>query len=193
MQADFAVECGAGDECLEMPWRTTEGSCAYVDVKRQPERLSEIEEVAQFPELGAFLRSMNSPRSSLETAKCDAWFTRELQPEEEIFGVGGKFGSYVDLLFVPGPRRADLGQHESFARSLTQLLARAPEMPASAEFLVRRCLFRATGEHTAEVDGFYITVYVFGYADDEVEARRHWGIALDLVRNAILQAAAKLR
>jgi hypothetical protein len=192
MQADFAVECGAGDECLEMPWRAADGSCAYVDVKRQPDRLSEVAEAAKFPEMAAFLRTVNSPRSPLETAKCDAWFTRELQPEEEIFGVGGKFGSYVDLLFVLGSRRADLAQHESFARSLTQLLARAPGMPASAEFLIRRCMFQPTAEETAELDGFYMTAYVFGYADEEEDARRHWSIALDLVRNAILQAAVKL-
>jgi hypothetical protein len=39
-------------------------------------------------------------------------------------------------------------------------------------------------------DGFYITFYLFGYGDDEAEARQRWGIGLNLVENAIRQVAA---
>ncbi len=54
------------------------------------------------PELGEFLAAVNSPASILETAKCDAWSSTEINPEEEIFGAACKFGSYVDLVVLAG-------------------------------------------------------------------------------------------
>ena len=43
MEADFAVELGAEDETLELPW-AAEGGPRYFDLKRQPELLLEIDE-----------------------------------------------------------------------------------------------------------------------------------------------------
>jgi hypothetical protein len=65
---------------------------------------------------------------------------------------------------------------------LTGLLKQVPEIPAAAEFLIRRCYY-----HDAEGirDGFYITFYLFGYGDDEVQARQRWAIGLKLVEHAI--------
>ena len=42
MQADFAVELGAADETLEMPWAAEEGGPRYYDVKRHPELLVKV-------------------------------------------------------------------------------------------------------------------------------------------------------
>ena len=36
-------------------------------------------------------------------------------------------------------------------------------------------------------DGFYITFYLFGYGDDEAQARQRWSIALKLLENVIRQ------
>ena len=59
-------------------------------------------------------------------------------------------------------------------------------MPASAEFLVRRCFFADDRD-----DGFYLTCYVFGFADGEADARKHWGIALQLLGSALVQISAE--
>ncbi|MGA7645308.1 MAG: hypothetical protein WBW01_02260, partial [Terriglobales bacterium] len=85
MDADFSVELEREDPVLDFPWNDPAGKLAYVDLKRHPELLATIEEVKKFPELGEFLRTVNSSRSTLETAKCDAWETRELNAEEEIY------------------------------------------------------------------------------------------------------------
>ena len=42
---------------------------------------------------------MNSARSMVETAKCDAWATTELSAEEEVYDASHKFASYVDVVF----------------------------------------------------------------------------------------------
>jgi hypothetical protein len=193
VQADFAVELGAEDETLEIPWAAEEGGPRYYDLKRHPELLFCIEEAAQAPELGEFLSKANSPQSPLETAKCDAWGGTEISPEEEIFEATHKFGSYVDLFFSDVPRRFSFPHHDHLAKSLVQLLQRAPEIAAAAEFLIRRCYFHEQEEMPGEEkirDGFYITFYLFGYGKDEVRSRQNWAIGLNLIGNAIRQVSS---
>ena len=184
VHADFAVELGADDETLEMPWAAEGGGPRYYDLKRHPELLLNIEEAQKVQELGEFLAAVNAGAGILETAKCDAWSSTEINPEEEIFGAAHKFGSYVDLLFSDTGSRFSFPQHEQLAMRLTQLLQRAPEIPSAAEFLIRRCYYR--GEEGIR-DGFYITFYLFGYGEDESKSRQRWAVGLKLVQNAIRQ------
>lgn len=184
VQADFAVELGPDDETLAFPWHDESGRLRYFDLKRHPEQWINIEEAQRETALAEFLSAMNA--GILETAKCDAWPSTEMNPEEEIFGASHKFGSYVDLLFSEEPARLDFARHEDFAKRLTTLLTKAPEIPAAADFLIRRCYY-----HQAEpaLSGFYISFYLFGYGDDEAQAHQRWVIALKLVENAIRQAS----
>jgi hypothetical protein len=182
VQADWAVELGSDDETLEVPWAAPGHGPRYLDLKRQPELLLEIEEARRERELGEFLATINSAASTFETAKCDAWASMEINPEEEIFGAAHKFGSYIDLFFSDD-RRFSFADNEQLAKRLTQLLRRVPEIPAAAEFNIRRCYF-----HQSE--GFYLTFYLFGYGDDEPQARQQWAIGLKLVENAIRQISA---
>jgi hypothetical protein len=188
VEADFAVELGGDDETLELPWAAAEGGPRYFDLKRQPELLHEIEEARRVPELGKFLAAINTPASILETAKCDAWSSTEMNPEEEIFGAACKFGFYVDLIFSDESLRFSFPEHEQLVTRIVQLLKRVPEIPAAAELIIRRCFY-----HMADGirDGFYVTFYLFGYGDDELQARQRWAIALKLVENAIRQIAAE--
>ncbi len=184
MDADFSIELGREDPALDFPWKDPAGKLAYVDLKRRPELMASIEEAKQFPELGEFLRTLNSPRSLVETAKCDAWAATELSPEEEIYHASHKVASYVDVVFSNIDARLSLSTHEQFVRKLVALLERAPETPSAAEVCVRRCYFAEEG---GVREGFYCTLYVNGYGNDEASARLIWEVALTLVGNAILQ------
>jgi hypothetical protein len=192
VQADFAVELGADDETLELPW-SAPGGPRYLDLKRRPELLLEIEEARRHPELGEFLRAINSTLSLFQSAKCDTWSSTEINPEEEIFGAAWKFGSYVDLVFAAKSSRISFSEHEQRAKQLTVLLQRAPEIPSSAEFLIRRCFYHDGGEpqNGGVEEGFYITSYVFGYGDDEEQAKQRWMIGLKLLENAIRQLSVR--
>jgi len=185
VQADFAVELAPDDEILELPWTDESGHLRYYDLKRHPNLLPKIEEAQHEPALREFLCTMNSPGSILETAKCDVWASTEMNPEEEIFGTN-KFGSYVDLLFSDQQKRLEFPRHEELGQRLSKLLKKAPEIPASAEFLIRRCYYHQAEE---SLTGFYITFYLFGYGEDETQAHQRWIIALKLVENAIRQVA----
>ena len=187
MEADFAVELGADDEVLDVPWASSDSAVRYYDLKRKPDLLLYVAEAQRVPALGEFLAGINSSASIFETAKCDIWQTTEINPEEEIFGANSKFGSYIDFLFTGEPKRFSFSEHEQAATHLTQLLRRVPEIPAVAEFLVRRCHYHHEDETH---DGFYLTFYLFGYGVDETQAQQRWAIALKLVENAIRQFSA---
>jgi hypothetical protein len=189
VEAYFAVELGVDDETLELPWASEHGP-RYYDLKHQPERLLDVEEAQRVQELGEFLAAINSPAGILETAKCDAWSSMEMNPEDEIFGAAYKFCCYVDLLFSQENFRFSFAEHEQLAQRTTQLLKRVPEIPAAAELIVRRCFYHLTER---DRNGFYVTLYLFGYGDDELQARQRWAIAVKLAENAIGQISAEAR
>ncbi|MBZ5549561.1 MAG: hypothetical protein LAO22_16650 [Acidobacteriia bacterium] len=188
MDADFSVELGGEDPVLDFPWTDASGRLAYFDLKRHPELLAQVEETRDLPELAEFLRSVNSARSVVESAKCDVWTTMELTPEEKIFGASHKFASYVDLVLSNADQRHSFPEHLQFAKRLAALLRSAPETSSSAEVCVRRCFLSEGGEAR---EGFYFTVYVNGYENDEAVARQNWAIGMKLVGNAIVQLSGR--
>jgi hypothetical protein len=157
MHADFSVELGRDDAALELPWNSTDPAVRHYDLKNHPELLQQIPEAMAYPELGAFLARINAAGFPLATAKCDAWRSREVAPEEEIFG-DRKFVSYIDLVFEGEAERCSLEKHEAFAKDLCRLLGQAPEIPAAVEVVIRRCYYHGEG-HLPET------------ADDAVEKK----------------------
>lgn len=201
MDADFSIELGSEDPVLDFPWTDPAGKLFYVDLKRHPELMARIEEAEKFPELGKFLRTVNSARSMVETAKCDAWATTELSAEEEIYNASHKFASYADVVFSDIDVRLsslELDQslsvsiHEQFARKLVELLRRAPETRSAVEVCVRRCYF-GIDDDGAVREGLYFTLYVSGYGNDDAGARQNWEVALKLVGNAVMQLSGGLK
>jgi hypothetical protein len=193
MHADFSLELTAEDPALELPWRPEDGSVRYLNLKLHPDLVLNVPEARSHPELSAFLSRMNAASFPLETAKCDAWLTGELAPEDEIFGAQCKFVCYVDLLFSDEDRRFSLPVHEQLVENLCGLLKRAPEMAAAAEFVIRHCHYHVDSVESDSRLGFCITAYVNGYGDSEDEALERWRIALKLVQHALVQVAAANR
>ena len=187
MQADYSVELGADDPTLSVPWVSPQGIERYFDIRSQPDLLLYVEEGIRYPELGEFLAHVNTDRSCLQSAKCDAWFTTELSEEEQSYGADAKFGSYIDLFFTVPEERAGFAAHELLAKQLTVLLRRAPELPSAVEVLIRRAYFE---EPSGLAEGCYFTLYVFGYGEEEEETRSRWAVSLKLVENALFQLSA---
>jgi hypothetical protein len=187
VQADFSVELAPGDPTLEMPWISRDPAIRYYDVKRDPQIISQVPEVAANPALREFLAALNAPASPFETAKCDSWLSEQMDVEDEPFGAATKFCSYVDV--VPEEAaRFSFGKIEEFARRFVKLLAQAPEIPAASDLVIRRCFYHQGGSTEGEIrEGFYFTLYCCGYGDDEAHAQRSWAIALNLLQNAFLQ------
>ena len=182
MDADFSVELAAEDESLEFPWAAPDDSCRYYDLRGHPELLEQLEEVRRVPELGALLTAVNAAQSPIESAKCDAWSTEELNPEEDIYNAAWKFGCYVDLIFRDAEFRFSFAAHEHFLKRAVADLQHEPGIHARAELLLRRCHFHVGKEIS---DGYYITLYVFGFGEDEDRARENWRVALNTVQKTL--------
>ena len=157
MHADFSVELGRDDAALEFPWSSADPAVRFYDLKKHPELLQQIPEAVAYPELGAFMARINAAGFPLATAKCDAWRSREVAKEEEIYG-DRKFVSYIDLVFEDEAARCSFEKHEAFAKNLCSLLNQTPEIPAAVEVVIRRCYYHgevalrevAAGEGGAE-------------------------------------------
>lgn len=204
MQADFSVELGADAPALEIPWDSKDPHVRYYDLKKHPELVQKIPEAAAYPELGTFLSRINAVEFPLATAKCDAWSSSEVAPEEEIFG-DRKFVSYVDLVFVDDMEQCSFEKHEAFAKELCRLLSQAPEIAATVELVIRHCYYhprtassRESGnfelepkphheETRSSISGFCLTTYVTGFGDSDHDPLRRWAIALNLLQHAIVQ------
>jgi hypothetical protein len=152
LQADFSVELGQEDPALELPWASGDPSVRYYDLKRCPELVLQIPEAVAHPELSAFLTRINAPDSPFATAKCDVWPSRDIFPEEEIFGAAEKFVSYVDLIFVDAKARISFQTHEAFAEKLCVLLGRVPDIPATVELVIRRCYYHQRADRHGEIE-----------------------------------------
>lgn len=188
MQADFSVELGAADPTLQLPWSSSDPRVQYYDLRSHPELLPRIVEAQDNEPLARFLAAINSSLSLLQTAKCDTWTSQQMDAEDEVFAAAVKYESYIDLAPVAEGPRYSFAEIEDLGQKIARLLQRAPDLPAAAEFVVRRCYYGGEPEFLRE--GFYLTFYLSGYGDQEAQARERWSIALQLVANALLQLAA---
>jgi len=212
MHVDSAVELGRDDPALEIPWASEDGRLRYFDIRRNPELIDSLPEVRHWSELREFLIRANAPNFPLQTAKSDVWTTTEISLEEEIFGAGWKFACYVDLVFSAEAPRFSLQAHQELTKKLCLLLQRAPEMPATIEFVIRHCYYHVSGTGPTVADpeesgkqgcstsmasyetkdgssrGFCLTSHVSGFGNAEEEARQRWSIAFKLLQYALVQA-----
>ena len=190
MQADFAVEVGADTQSLELPWASADGGVRYLDLRARPELLLELKEAAENHDLAEFLITVNASPSIFQSAKCDLWTSDKMDEEDAVFGAQWKYGSYVDLLLASGEQRLSFDWHERFVRELCGLLRKAPEFAAAVEFVVRRCHFHVESDEDSQ-PGFCVTFYLYGYGDDESEARSRWNVGIKVVQNALVQWSAQ--
>jgi hypothetical protein len=181
MDAGFSVELSEDDPTLAVPWRSPEGAITYMDLKQYPELMDGLSEVRKFPELGAFLRTLNAPDSPFETAKCDAWFDTLMDVDDEPFEAAMKCSCYVDLFLSGERKRTKFAEQEASARMVAQRLRETNDVAARVEIILRRAYF-------ADWTGFYWTVYVFGYGDGVDSASSSWQSALRLLQTALLEA-----
>ncbi len=205
MLADWSAECSHDDPVLVVPWSNPDaGESAdpgshFVDLREDPYELDTLPEAERFPSLRNALRSLNSARSPVFTAKCDAWTVTDPDDLARLhaeLGVGPEFGqaldpdlarsafsSYIDLLWRDRPLFASRHQHEHLADRLTR---RA--QPLDLPYALLECTIRpALLDLTTPQEGFALTLYVHAIGTDPAHAEANWSRALDdvtlLLRN----------
>jgi hypothetical protein len=190
MDADWSVELGHDDPSLEFPWSSLDGAPGFVDLAQCLEAVREIPEAAQYPELARFLLELNGKFSPWLTAKCDVWIENELDEAEDIYDANLKMCSYIDLVRRNESERFSFEQHEQWVKSASTTLCNISPHLIACELIVRRCWYHADSRTDDElVPGFYITLYLFGYGNDEAEARARWRGGLTRVSSVLITLA----
>jgi hypothetical protein len=193
MEADWSVALAPDDPMIIVPWAAPADDaprCKFLDLRRDPNLIDEMDEARSQPLLRAALLRFNGAQSPLWTAKCDVWrssvregaqpydpYEMNADPNETLFGAG----SYIDLLPRDGLLATSFDRQERWIRSMTGKLRSVPVRAARAEFVLR----------LAEVDGvpgFGVTWFVEGCGATVRLAAEAWKAGFDCALGVILDA-----
>jgi hypothetical protein len=98
--------------------------------------------------------------------------------------------SYVDVVRRNEPERFSFEKHEQWVKLATTRLRSIGPHPIACELIVRRCWYRVNSSSDDDpVPGCYITLYLFGYGNTEVEARARWRGGLTRVPGVLIALA----
>jgi hypothetical protein len=144
MDADYEVEIGGGAPVIEALWP------GFVDLRRSPERIGQIQEAVAFAPLATLLLALNGDRSPLWTSKCDQW---ERDPAEIAAGDRYGLACYVDFLPVQGAVFPRWQQAEAFCMQWVGRLGPVQAPRCRVELIVRQAF-------AGESEGFGVTAYL---------------------------------
>jgi hypothetical protein len=196
MESDWEIEIGPEAPVIEALWP------GFIDLRRAPERIKEIEEALRFPALAEALISLNRRESSPDsgigsdaasnsrvwTAKCDLWALgpsldpwdpdeMDAAPTESVAALA----CYIDLLGRDPSVFARLGEAERWARATVFRLRQTVCRCCRADLIIRRAFM---GDQ--EILG--ITVYTTACGADTVAAEGALSKALIALVGAISTA-----
>uniref|UniRef100_E6QM73 Uncharacterized protein n=1 Tax=mine drainage metagenome TaxID=410659 RepID=E6QM73_9ZZZZ len=183
MEADWSVELGAEMPEIDAHWP------GWVDLRKHPQRLGELEEASRLPALGVLLARLNLVDSRYWTAKCDFWAVEdpvdpyEMEADEDHCRAA--LGCYVDLLPLEAGAWTGLSGLEAargWAEALVADLRAQQCRQSRVDVVLRRAVF-SPGK--ADLDGnplnFGATVYLTGCGADETQAREALGAAMEIL------------
>ncbi len=184
MLFDWSAECSADDPVLVVPWEDPSSPLRFIDLRDDPYAIDSIPEAEEHPALQHALRSLNSVRSPVFTAKCDVWEADDaerenlrlhlaLEPEETAAAVL----SYLDLLCRDRALFTSFHQQGHLLGRLERRLAPVDQPFSAAECIIRPALL----DLTTPQEGFSISLYLKAVGSTAAEARSHWSSALDAV------------
>jgi len=170
MEADWAVEVGAGLPEVHVPWE------GFVDLRHAQPDLDTIAEAARFPALARALATLNGESSPVFTAKCDVWSMAAdeidpdefaARPEDAICGLA----SYIDVIERDPAKMASFEFHERHVRRLVDDLRALPLRNGRADLVIRAAAVEGR-------EGYAITLYAAGCGSDAGHAATGWEAVL---------------
>ena len=179
----------APESASEMPSPGKAGTLRYYDLRADPNLVDHLPEAQSSSELRKFLLRMNAAGFPLTVGQMRPLvYSRDIGRRRNLWRDRASLPATWIFYSLLAERQLVFADHEDYAARLCDLLKGAPEMPASAEIMVRRCFYADHPDH----DGYYFTVYVSGFGETEAQARQRWSIALTLVQHALVQSVEGL-
>jgi hypothetical protein len=152
VEADWEIELGGGAPVIDVSWQ------GFVDLRRSPEKASELAEVLMLPALAPVLVRLNSPHSFAYSVKCDVWPITEIDPLEfdapqELAAHG--MAVYLDLVPCDPTLWTNPDKAIPWCRTVSACLKSMPLRCCRIDLVIRRAMRTPEPE-----DGIGITVYL---------------------------------
>ena len=185
MEADWEFEIGPDAPVIDASWE------GLVDLAAHPEKVTELAEASDFPELAEALIRLNRPGAIVRTSKCDVWrvdLVDESLDADELDTPPGMakaaWACYIDLT-ARDPQRWK--NPDTIRRDCVALCSRLHLVSlrcCRTDLVIRRVVF-ATGEETLGV-----SAYVTACSQSEEEAQNILGQALHAFADSVLAVLA---
>ena len=150
MEADWEFEIGPGAPVIDAAW------AGLVDLQNEPWRVNQIGETARAAGLAQLLLWLNSSASRFWTAKCDAWSTETIDPDEmdaPAKEAAVALACYIDVLPRDRAVWSTPADVEAFCRKLVAKLRCVPARCCRADLVIRQ----------AEIRGESLTLGITAY------------------------------
>jgi hypothetical protein len=182
MRVEFAIELGASDERLEIPWQNAATGSRYFDLREDPAAVEQVDEARRYVAARGFLTAVNSADSVFATAR----FRAGSAPGDETV-----FVSQAEIVFSPALEDFNFvrSHYEEVADDLLELLAKDPGGETlQAHLKLRRCRYLGAGR-----DGYCLAVTLSARGETSGQAELRWGLALARLQQALLFTSRVIR
>lgn len=181
MEADWSVEIGAQEHCIDTSW------AGLVDLRSSTSVIDDLEE-ARHPALRKALLTLNSSDSGLFTTKCDIWTLAKEEIDPDEFGAVRETANtglacYIDILNGSSVRFESFSYHEALIRNLTAYLRQIELTNGRVDIVLRAAV-------DTERQGYGLTVYSAGCGTDHAEAYAAWEAVIKVSVPVTIEAAA---
>lgn len=176
MEADWEFEIGDGAPVIEAPWS------GFIDLRTQPERVSELRECRGFPELADALVRLNATDSPVWSSKTDVFTPERIDPDEmDASPEESRYAlsCYVDLLLrgdqiwnSPSKAKVDC---ERICAKLRAVILEC----CRADIVVRRALL-------GDMHDLGTTVYLTACGRTPLNAKKRLGVCLAAFAEAMV-------
>jgi hypothetical protein len=182
VEADWSVEVGADLPTIDVPWE------GFIDLRREPALLSNLDEAASCATLAQVLVMLNHGDSPVFTSKCDHWrlAENEIDPlefdaaeEEAMVGVA----CYVDIIARRESLFISFAAHETWVRRATQEMREIKVRGSHVDLVVRPATVDEKG-------GYALTLYVASCGSSENDAHSIFPLALNKAATITMNSAA---
>jgi hypothetical protein len=184
VQADWEIELGGDAPVIDAGWP------GYLNLRTNPDRVSDVVEVDALLGLAGALTRLNQADRSLWTAKCDVWTLLEFDPDEldapRASATDG-VACYIDILPAAPWEWREPSDALAWCKDVCRALGRSPLRACRADLIIRRAHLGPSD------DSIGVTVYLSACGSNPPDATAHLGAALAVFADSAASTASRDR
>jgi hypothetical protein len=176
LEADWEIEIGGDAPVIDACWP------GFVDLRAAIQRALQLQEVQEFPALGAALTVLNASHSPFFTVKCDVWPVDAIDPLEfdaPADSAAAAIACYIDILPRDSHCWSDAQLAIDWCRKACSALQKSLLRSSRIDFVVRGAIL-AEGR-----PALGITSYIAACGPTEAAAKTQLGLALKVLADCV--------